>query len=193
MPTASKSNGSAKGFDPAAFFRTVGPGRMISSYPKKEIIFAQGDDADSVFYIKKGRVKVTVASKLGKEAVVAILCKDEFVGEGCLNGQPRRLATAMALTECIAMRVDKKEIARVIRDEPAFSRMFITHILARNARVEEDLVAQLFNSTENGWRGCCCCWRTSARTAGPSQFWRRSNTIRSPRWSGRPGRASIIS
>jgi CRP/FNR family cyclic AMP-dependent transcriptional regulator len=148
MPTASKSNGSAKGFDPAAFFRTVGPGRMISSYPKKEIIFAQGDDADSVFYIKKGRVKVTVASKLGKEAVVAILCKDEFVGEGCLNGQPRRLATAMALTECIAMRVDKKEIARVIRDEPAFSRMFITHILARNARVEEDLVAQLFNSTE---------------------------------------------
>ena len=148
MPAATKSIESARRFDPAAFFGTVGPGRIISNYPKKEIIFAQGDDADSVFYIKKGRVKVTVVSKQGKEAVVAILGKDEFVGEGCLTGQPKRLATAMAMTECVAMRVDKQEITRVIRDEPAFSQIFISHILARNARVEEDLVDQLFNSTE---------------------------------------------
>jgi CRP/FNR family transcriptional regulator, cyclic AMP receptor protein len=148
MPAANRSFEAAGGFDSAAFFATVGHGRIISSYPKKEIIFAQGDDADSVFYIKKGRVKVTVVSKQGKEAVVAILGKDEFIGEGCLTGQPKRLATAMAMTECEVMRVEKDEIVRIIRDEPAFSQMFIAHILARNARVEEDLVDQLFNSTE---------------------------------------------
>jgi CRP/FNR family transcriptional regulator, cyclic AMP receptor protein len=135
-------------FDPATFFETVASGRIISSYPKKEIIFAQGDDADAVFYIKKGKVKVTVVSTQGKEAVVAIQGKDEFLGEGCLTGQPRRLATATAMTECLVMRVEKVEITKIIRDEPAFSQIFISHILARNARAEEDLVDQLFNSTE---------------------------------------------
>ena len=148
MPATNRSPQAASRFDPAMFFATIGRGRIISNYPKKELIFAQGDDADSVFYIKKGRVKVTVVSKQGKEAVVAILGKDEFIGEGCLTGQPKRLSTAMAMTECEVMRVDKEEIVRVIRDEPAFSQMFISHILARNARVEEDLVDQLFNSTE---------------------------------------------
>jgi CRP/FNR family transcriptional regulator, cyclic AMP receptor protein len=148
MPELRKSPELARRFDPVTFFATIGYGRSISSYPKKEIIFAQGDEADAVFYIKKGKVKVTVTSKQGKEAVVAILGKDEFLGEGCLTGQPRRLATALAMTECVAMRVEKQEIARVIRDEPIFSQMFIMHILERNARVEEDLVDQLFNSTE---------------------------------------------
>ena len=99
-------------------------------------------------YIKKGKVKVAVVSNQGKEAVVAILGTDEFVGEGCLIGQPKRLATASAMTDCEAMRVDKTEIHRVLTDEPAFSEMFVSHILTRNARVEEDLVDQLFNSTE---------------------------------------------
>ncbi len=135
-------------FDPAAFLATAGVGRGISTYSKKEVIFAQGDDADSVFYIKKGKVKVAVLSKDGKEAVVALLGPDEFAGEGCLLGQPKRLATASAVTECEVMRVQKSEIQRVILDEPAFSQMFVAHILARNARVEEDLVDQLFNSTE---------------------------------------------
>jgi len=143
-----KSARSTHRFDPAIFFETVAAGRIISNYPKKEVIFAQGDDADAVFYIKKGRVKVTVVSTQGKEAVVAIQGKNEFLGEGCLTGQPRRLATATALTECLIMRVEKQEIAKVIRDEPAFSEVFIAHILTRNARVEEDLVDQLFNSTE---------------------------------------------
>ena len=143
-----KSSKLVRDFNPAVFFRTVGRGRIITNYPKKEIIFAQGDDADAVFYIKKGKIKVTVLSRQGKEAVVAILGEDEFLGEGCLTGQPKRLATAMAMTECVAMRVDKVEISRVIRDEPAFSQMFISHILATNARVEKDLVEQLFNSTE---------------------------------------------
>ena len=135
-------------FDPAAFLATAGVGRTISTYSKKEVLFAQGDDADAVFYIKKGKVKVAVLSKDGKEAVVGLLGPDEFVGEGCLLGQPKRLATASAMTECEAMRVQKSEIQRAIRDEPAFAQMFVSHILARNARVEEDLVDQLFNSTE---------------------------------------------
>jgi len=135
-------------FDPAVFLETAAKGRVISTHPKKQIIFAQGDAADAVFYIKKGKVKVTVVSTQGKEAVVAILGIDEFVGEGCLIGQPKRLATASAMTECVIMRVDKAEIRRVLQDEPAFSQMFVSHILARNARVEEDLVDQLFNSTE---------------------------------------------
>ena len=135
-------------FDPAVFLATVAIGRDISRYSKKDVIFAQGDEADAVFYIKKGKVKVAVVSKQGKEAVVALLGEDEFVGEGCLIGQPKRLATASAMTECEMMRVEKTEIQQVIHDEPAFSEMFVAHILERNARVEEDLVDQLFNSTE---------------------------------------------
>jgi CRP/FNR family transcriptional regulator, cyclic AMP receptor protein len=135
-------------FDPAVFLATAAIGRDISKHSKKEVIFAQGDDADAVFYIKKGKVKVAVISEQGKEAVVALLGPNEFVGEGCLIGQPKRLATASAMTECETMRVEKAEIQRVIHDEPAFSEMFVSHILTRNARVEEDLVDQLFNSTE---------------------------------------------
>lgn len=135
-------------FDPAVFLETAAQGRIVSAHPKRQIIFAQGELADAVFYIKKGKVKVTVLSTQGKEAVVAILGADEFLGEGCLIGQPKRLATAIAMTECMTMRVEKAEILRVLQDEPAFSQMFVSHILARNARIEEDLVDQLFNSTE---------------------------------------------
>ena len=141
------ANGAGR-FDPVAFLESAAKGRVVSTYQKKEVIFSQGNVADSVFYIKKGKVKVTVVSKQGKEAIVAILSADEFVGEGCLIGQPKRLSTASAMTECVTMRVEKKELMRVLQDEPTFSKMFISHLLARNARVEEDLVDQLFNSTE---------------------------------------------
>ena len=107
-------------FDPGVFLSTAAVGRDISKHSKKEVIFAQGDDADAVFYIKKGKVKVAVISKQGKEAVVALLGPNEFVGEGCLIGQPKRLATASAMTECETMRVAKTEIQRVIHEEPAF-------------------------------------------------------------------------
>lgn len=137
-----------KGFDPVAFLEKAAPGRIIAAYPRKKIVFAQGTAANSVFYIKKGKVKVSVVNKQGKEAVVALLGAGEFLGEGCLIGQPIRLATATAMSECVVMQVDKTEIQRVLHDEPAFSGMFVSHILARNARVEEDLVDQLFNSTE---------------------------------------------
>ena len=146
--TRPKKRSASRRFDPAVFLETTAKGRVISTHPKKQVIFAQGDAADAVFYIKKGRVKVTVVSTQGKEAVVAILGADEFLGEGCLIGQPKRLATASAMTDCVIMRVDKTEIRRVLQEEPAFSQMFVSHILARNARIEEDLVDQLFNSTE---------------------------------------------
>ena len=151
MSESSKKSNATNGiqrFDPAVFLETAAKGRTISTHRKNEIIFSQGKVADAVFYIKKGKVKVTVVSKQGKEAVVAIMGVDEFVGEGCLIGQPRHLATASAMSECVTMRVAKTEIQRVLRDEPTFSQMFMLHILARNARVEEDLVDQLFNSTE---------------------------------------------
>jgi CRP/FNR family transcriptional regulator, cyclic AMP receptor protein len=138
----------ARQFDSATFLATTGKGRSISTHRKGDKFFAQGDAADAIFYIKKGKVKVTVMSKQGKEAVVALLSADEFFGEGCLIGQPRRLATATAMTECVTMRVEILEMRRVLRREPEFSQMFISHILSRSARVEEDLADQLFNSTE---------------------------------------------
>ena len=135
-------------FDPKAFLAKANGGRTISKYRKNQVIFSQGDLADSVFYIRDGKVKVTVISEQGKEAVVAVLGPDEFCGEGCLTGQTLRIATASALTECEIMRLDKGAIVRVLHDEPAFSEMFVSHLLARTIRVEADLVDQLFNSSE---------------------------------------------
>ena len=135
-------------FDPKVFLAKADGGRTIAKYRTNEIVFSQGDPADSVFYIHDGKVKVTVLSEQGKEAVVAILGPDEFCGEGCLAGQPRRMATAMALTECEIMRLEKPAVIRVLHDEPAFSEMFVSHLLARTIRVESDLVDQLFNSSE---------------------------------------------
>ncbi len=135
-------------FDPKSFLAKVGEGRTISKYRKDQIVFSQGEPADAVFYIQKGKVKITVVSDQGKEAVVALLGADEFCGEGCLAGQPRRIATVTAMTECMIMRLQKTNIIRVLHDEPGFSEIFISHLLARTIRVEEDLVDQLFNSSE---------------------------------------------
>ncbi len=142
-----KANSKAS-FDPAVFLATVDGGRSISNYRKGDGLFVQGDPADAVFYIQRGKVKITVLSEQGKEAVVAVLGADEFCGEGCLAGQPRRIATASALTECKIMRLEKAALIRVLRDEPGFSSMFVSHIVARSIRIEEDLVDQLFNSSE---------------------------------------------
>jgi len=135
-------------FDPKSFLAKVGEGRSISKYRKDQVVFSQGDLADAVFYIQKGKVKVTVVSDQGKEAVVALLGAAEFCGEGCLAGQPRRMATVTAMTDCTIMRLDKTRIIRVLHDEPGFSEVFISHLLARTIRVQEDLVDQLFNSSE---------------------------------------------
>jgi CRP/FNR family transcriptional regulator, cyclic AMP receptor protein len=135
-------------FNVKAFLNTVDGGRTIATYRKNQKVFSQGDPADSVFYIQEGKVKVGVVSEQGKEAVVALHGSGDFFGEGCLTGQPLRLATVSAITDSVVMRLDKASIARVLRDEPKFSEMFMSFLLARNARVEEDLVDQLFNSSE---------------------------------------------
>ena len=135
-------------FDPQAFLATVSQGRTVSDYRKEDVVFLQASPADAVFYIQKGKIKIVVASKQGKEAVVAILGPGEFFGEGCLIGQSHRLATARAMTESEVMRVGKVEMVRVLHDEPAFGELFMAHLLTRNSRVEEDLVDQLFNSSE---------------------------------------------
>ena len=135
-------------FNANAYLATNGIGRRSSKHKKKGIIFAQDDAADAVFYIKAGKIKITTVSDQGKEAIVAILGADEFVGEGCLIGQSKRLGTASALTECSILRIEKTEIQRVLDEEPAMSRLFTSHILTRNARVESDLLDQLFNNTE---------------------------------------------
>ena len=135
-------------FDVDVFLRTVDGGRTVSNYGKNQKVFAQGDPADSVFYIQKGKVKVCVLSERGKEAVVALHGEGDFFGEGCLTGQPLRLATVAAMTDCVIMRMDKASIVRVLHNEPKFSEVFMAYLLARNARVEEDLVDQLFNSSE---------------------------------------------
>jgi CRP/FNR family cyclic AMP-dependent transcriptional regulator len=135
-------------FDPRTFLSKVGRGRTIVKYGVNQTVFSQGEAADSVFFIEQGKVKVTVVSEQGKEAVVAVLGPGQFCGEGCLAGQPRRMATATAITEGEIMRLEKAAVIRVLHDEPAFSEMFVSHLLARNIRVEEDLVDQLFNSSE---------------------------------------------
>jgi CRP/FNR family transcriptional regulator, cyclic AMP receptor protein len=139
---------SASLFDSKDFLAKADGGRTMSRYQTNQIVFAQGDPANSVFYINEGKVKITVISEQGKEAVVAILGANEFCGEGCLAGQPRRMATATAMTDCEIMRVEKQAMMRLLRHDPAFSEIFIFHLLARTTRVEEDLVDQLFNSSE---------------------------------------------
>jgi len=130
------------------FLSTLNGGRTVTAYRKNEKIFSQGDPADAVFYIQEGQVKVCVVSEVGKEAVVALHRKGDFFGEGCLTGQPLRLGTVVAMAKSEIMRVDKGAIVKVLHDEPKFSEAFMAHLLSRNARVEEDLLDQLFNSSE---------------------------------------------
>jgi CRP-like cAMP-binding protein len=135
-------------FDPKLFLSKVGKGRTIAEYSKNEVVFAQGDQAETVFYIQQGKVKLSVVSNAGKEAVIAVLGPGDFLGEGCLAGRPVRLATATAMSDCSIVRLEKTATIRVLHEEPAFSEMFLTYLLMRNMRIEEDLVDHLFNSSE---------------------------------------------
>jgi CRP-like cAMP-binding protein len=135
-------------FDPAAFLAKAGKGKTIAAYRKGQVVFAQADAADAIFYVQKGKLKLTVVSNIGKEAVVALLGAGDFFGEGCLAGQQLRMATATTMSECAIMRLEKADAVRVLHDEPAFSELFLKYLLSRNIRIEEDLVDQLFNSSE---------------------------------------------
>jgi CRP-like cAMP-binding protein len=135
-------------FDPNTFLASIGEGRKFVLFPKKQTIFAQGDPTDAVFYIQTGKVRLTVVSNNGKEATIGILGQGEFFGEGALAGQPLRMGSATAMTDCSVLRIDKKAMIQALHREHAFSDMFVAHLLARNIRYEEDLVDQLFNSSE---------------------------------------------
>ena len=135
-------------FDPKTFLSTMDGGRKIVSFAKKQTIFAQGDSSDAVFYLQKGNVGLTVVATSGKEAIICILNECDFFGEGCLTGQPLRMCSAAAITDCSVMRIDKKSMMEVLHCEYAFSDMFVAYLLARNIRYEADLVDQLFNSSE---------------------------------------------
>jgi CRP-like cAMP-binding protein len=148
QPKTAKQPKGAVPFNPREFLATVGVARTITQCPKDYKIFSQGDLADAVFYIQEGRVKLKVKSKQGKEAVIAILGANEFLGEGCLVGQKVHLATAMAIAPSHILRIDKSEIQRVLHEERAFSDFFVPYVLSRNARIQADLVDQLFNSSE---------------------------------------------
>jgi CRP/FNR family transcriptional regulator, cyclic AMP receptor protein len=130
------------------FLSTINGGRKIEAFAKRQTIFAQGDSSDAVFYIKEGKIILTVVSEIGKEATIGILNEGAFFGEGCLTGQPLRMCCATALTDCSVMRIDKKSMMEVLHREHAFSDMFVAYLLTRNIRYEEDLVDQLFNSSE---------------------------------------------
>jgi CRP/FNR family transcriptional regulator, cyclic AMP receptor protein len=145
MVTAGKKN---REFDPNTFLATIGDGRKIVAVPKKQAIFTQGDEADAVFYVQKGRVRLTVVSKTGREATIGILNEGNFFGEGALAGQVLRMGSAAAMSDCELLRVDKKAMMDALHREHAFSDLFVAYLLARNIRYEEDLVDQLFNSSE---------------------------------------------
>jgi len=135
-------------FSPQTFLSTIDGSRKIASFGKKQVIFAQGDSSNAVFYVQKGKIQLTVLAKSGKEAIIGILTEGDFLGEGCLTGQSLRMCSATAMTDCTVMRIDKKSMIEVIHRERAFSELFVTYLLARNIRYEEDLVDQLFNSSE---------------------------------------------
>ena len=135
-------------FDPETFLATVNRAGTQGDYRKRQRVFSQGEPADAIFYVQKGRVKLTVVSKVGKEAVIAVLGPGDFFGEGCLAGQLQRMSTAAAMSESAIIRLEKAAVIRAFHDEPAFSEMFLHYLLSRNIRIEEDLVDQLFNSSE---------------------------------------------
>jgi len=135
-------------FDPKTFLSTIDGGRKVATFAEKKMIFAQGDSSDAVFYIQKGKVKLSVVSESGREATIGILNEGSFFGESCLTGQPLRLCSATAMTDCTLMRIKKKSMMEVLHREHAFSDMFVAYLLTRNIRYEEDLVDQLFNSSE---------------------------------------------
>jgi CRP-like cAMP-binding protein len=135
-------------FDPKAFLAIVGDGKTILEFHKDQIVFSQGDAADTVFYVQKGRVKVVVISEQGKEAVVGIFGPEQFFGEGCMNGHSVRIATTTALEDCLVTVITKAAMLAALHKQPKFSEMFMAYLLTRNSRIKEDLIDQLFNSSE---------------------------------------------
>ena len=148
MPNATQMTALKEEFDPRAFLARAGAGKMIEKYEKNQKIFIQGEEADTVLFIQKGKVKITVLSEHGKEAVVGIFAEGQFFGEACLDGTKLRTATSEAIEECLITSINKTAMLATLNSEPKFSAIFMTYLLARNSRIEDDLIDQLFNSSE---------------------------------------------
>jgi CRP/FNR family cyclic AMP-dependent transcriptional regulator len=148
-PKNGRSGNGHNGFDPASFLATAGVGRTLVKLEAKQALFSQGEPADAIFYIQKGRLKLTVVSKRGKEATIALLGAGEFAGEACIAiAQPLRQSTGTAVTDCEILKIARNDMVRILREEHAFSDVFVAFLLARNARIQADLVDHLFNSSE---------------------------------------------
>ena len=187
---ATKKN---RGFDPNTFLATIGDGRKMLAFEKKQAIFTQGDKADSVFYVQKGKVRLSVVSKTGREATLGMLGGGNFFGEGALAGQALRMGSAAALTDCEILRIDKKAMNEALQREHAFSDVFVAYLLARNIRYEEDLVDQCLTPAKNGWLESSCFSLILARKACPRPWFPRSVRKPWPRWSAPPVRESAFS
>jgi CRP/FNR family transcriptional regulator, cyclic AMP receptor protein len=164
---ASSGSKRAPSFDPKSFLVKIGPGKLISKYQKDQTIFSQGDVADALYYILKGKVKLTVVSDRCREAVVGLLGAGHFFGEGCLNGHPLRVTTATAIDEGIITRISKAAMIATMRDEQKLSELFMADLLARNSRIEEDLIDQLFNSSEKRLARVLLLLANFGQEAGP--------------------------
>ena len=163
-------NAAPNDFDPQAFLAKVGEGKTVSTIRKNETVFSQGDPADTIFYIQKGRIKVVVLSDLGKAAIVGIFEPGQFVGEGCLNGQPLRISTTTALEACVITTITKTAMLAALHSEPKFSEFFTAYLLNRNNRIEEDLIDQLFNSSEKRLARLLLLLANFGRDDGPKQI-----------------------
>jgi CRP/FNR family cyclic AMP-dependent transcriptional regulator len=157
-------------FDAQVFVANVGAGKTILEFQKNQNVFAQGDVADTVFYVQKGKVKVTVLSDQGKEAVVGILGPGQFVGEGCVNGDKLRISTATAMVDCVITAITKDAMLAALHDEPKFSEMFMAYLLTRNSRIEEDLIDQLFNSSERRLARMLLLLANFGKAGGPQRI-----------------------
>jgi CRP-like cAMP-binding protein len=157
-------------FDPKLFFTKLGSGKVVLRFRKNEPVFAQGDDADAVFFIQTGRIKLTVLSNEGKEAVIGILEPGQFFGEGCMNGQQLRILTATAMEDCLVTSIVKSALIEALHREPALSEMFVAHLLTRNRRIEEDLIDQLFNSSERRLARLLLLLANFGKESGPHQI-----------------------
>ena len=187
------NNKKSKPVDWERFLAGISHGKTDVEYGANRTIFWQGEPADSVFYLRQGKVKLTVISQQGKEAIVAILSDGDFFGEGCLAGQLLRIATAIAMTIARLDKIEKPLMVRMLHEQHDISELFVTHLLSRNIRYEADLVDQLFNSSEKRLARMLCCWLISVRKADQKQWFPASVRITWRKWSAPPGRGSIIS
>ena len=187
------NNEKSKPVDWERFLAGISSGKTVIEYGANHNIFMQGEPADSVFYLRRGKVKLAVTSQQGKEAIVAILGAGEFFGEGCLAGQPLRMATATSMTDCTLARIEKPMMAHTLHEQQDFSELFVTHLLSRNIRYEADLVDQLFNSSEKRLARILLLLAHFGKESRPKLSFPESIRKTWRKWSARPGRGSVIS